>query len=163
MSASTPSTLETPRTASWFFVNATSELVSNDEKEVAGQFGQKVRTHREGKGWTQGDLASELGKSQQWLGKVEAGDLTVSLKDSIAIAEALGIPIRRLLPPEPAPTWFEPDERTLLANEIQSAEMAIAKLEPQVRVATNSLAAERARLEKARQELAKLNKKRSSS
>jgi len=133
--------------------------VTTDEEK---QFGENVRHVRATMDMTQLDLAAALGKSQQWLGKVEAGGLAVSLKDALAIAEELGVPLSRLLPLEPGHRRSqEPSERAVLLSEIRLLRHSIAKQERQRDAIDVHIGSEQSRLASLQTQLGKLeNKKR---
>lgn len=61
-------------------------------------FGAGVRYSRRARDLTQRQLGETIGRSQQWVWKVEGGLLSPSIDDALALAEALRIPLARLLP-----------------------------------------------------------------
>jgi transcriptional regulator with XRE-family HTH domain len=71
--------------------------VPNDEPDAKLNFRKTLRWWRERKGVSQEDLAYLVGKTQQWVWKVEAGTQSVKLEDGQALADALGVPFRLLI------------------------------------------------------------------
>lgn len=61
-------------------------------------FGQRVRTLREGKGWSQVDLAYEAGIDPRSVSRIETGRQDVRLSVIVALATALGCKIDDLIP-----------------------------------------------------------------
>lgn len=57
-----------------------------------------MRYRRRALNLSQRQLAERLGRSQQWVWKIEDGALSPRLDDALAIAAALGLPLARLLP-----------------------------------------------------------------
>jgi len=67
---------------------------------VAG-VGQRIRAHREARGWTQGDLAKRLGRTQTAVSYWESGQRGLSIDDLVDLAHALGVDGAELLPDRP--------------------------------------------------------------
>ena len=60
--------------------------------------GVRVRQAREHHGWSQEDLAAEAGLDRSYLSGIERGVRNISVLKLNAIAVALGVPARDLLP-----------------------------------------------------------------
>jgi transcriptional regulator with XRE-family HTH domain len=60
--------------------------------------GARVRHVREGRGWSQEHLADAAGVDRSYMSGIERGVRNISLLKLHAIAKALGIPPRDLLP-----------------------------------------------------------------
>lgn len=60
-------------------------------KTLQKQFGERVRELRLARGLSQEELAFKSGMHRTYLGGVERGERNPSLKNIVAIAEALGI------------------------------------------------------------------------
>ncbi|MDR2127869.1 MAG: helix-turn-helix domain-containing protein [Burkholderiaceae bacterium] len=60
-------------------------------------FGTEVRRLREGKGWSQEELAARAGLNRSYLGEIERGDATASLLSVGKLACALGLNLTGLL------------------------------------------------------------------
>lgn len=70
--------------------------------------GEKIRLIRKDKGITQVQLAHSIGKDQQSIQRLEAGNINPSYIYLQEIADGLNIPLLDLLSkPLPAKTWFE--------------------------------------------------------
>jgi HTH-type transcriptional regulator/antitoxin HipB len=61
------------------------------------QIGSRVKAGREGRGWSQADLAAKAGVTQQLVSLIEAGHSTGSERTRAALAEALGVPVAVLV------------------------------------------------------------------
>jgi transcriptional regulator with XRE-family HTH domain len=59
-----------------------------------------VRAARERRGWSQEDLAAEAGVDRSYMSGVERGVRNISVLKLEAIARALGVAARELLPTE---------------------------------------------------------------
>lgn len=60
--------------------------------------GQKLRTLRERKGWSQEQLGFESGLHRNYIGGIERGERNVAIINIAKLATALGIRPRDLLP-----------------------------------------------------------------
>ena len=60
--------------------------------------GQRIRAHREARGWTQSELAARLGRTQTAVSYWESGRRGLSLDDLVEVAQILGIAGAELLP-----------------------------------------------------------------
>lgn len=61
------------------------------------RLGSNIRSHREGKGWSQQTLAGEAALSLRYLAGVERGEENPSLETIVLIAQALSISPGELL------------------------------------------------------------------
>ncbi|ANO50055.1 helix-turn-helix domain-containing protein [Woeseia oceani] len=71
---------------------------SRDEQIILGEFGRRVRAARKAQGWTQEDLASEVGVDRTYIGGIERGERNLSLLNINRIAVALDENFDGLLP-----------------------------------------------------------------
>jgi transcriptional regulator with XRE-family HTH domain len=60
-------------------------------------FGQTVRTNRTDRGWSQQGLADRAGLHRNYVGAVELGRRNVSLRNMLALARALDMPLAELV------------------------------------------------------------------
>lgn len=75
-----------------------------DHQEARQRFGEKVRRYRAERGITQEKLAEMLGKSTEHVSYLERGERSPSFEVMLDIAQALNVPLARLLSlDEPAP------------------------------------------------------------
>ena len=68
------------------------------DHEIARFIGRIVLIMREGKGWTQIDLARRSGVPQPTLSFCEAGRRGLTVGSLVRIAAAFGVPVSRFLP-----------------------------------------------------------------
>lgn len=61
------------------------------------RLGQRIKSLRAAHGFTQGQLAEQVGMSQKYLGEVERGKRNVSLEAITVLASALGVPAASVL------------------------------------------------------------------
>ena len=62
------------------------------------QLGAAVRRHRkEGRGWTQGQLAKAVSRTLQWVSQIETGSRLTTDEGAIELAEALNLPKNELV------------------------------------------------------------------
>lgn len=54
------------------------------------EFGQRVRSNREARGWTQARLAEEVGVNRTYIGSIERGEKSVTVFNVNRLALALG-------------------------------------------------------------------------
>ena len=59
--------------------------------------GQRLRALRLGRGWTQKGLGARAGVSENYVPRVERGELVPSLQIAVALARALGVSVARLV------------------------------------------------------------------
>lgn len=76
--------------------------------------GEKVRNRRLAKGYTQKDLAKEIGVTYQVVLQYEKGTRKISIEKLYAIAEALSIGIIDLIPVSNKKICFESEEEEIL-------------------------------------------------
>lgn len=62
----------------------------------------RVRVLRAERGWSQGDLAAQLGVSRQTVNAIETGRYDPSLPLAFRFAEVLGLPIEAIFQPNGA-------------------------------------------------------------
>lgn len=67
------------------------------EKELRERLGGLVQAEREGKGWTQEQLAERSGIHWTTVGKIERGLLLPSIAVFVLLARALGVPLGEML------------------------------------------------------------------
>jgi len=74
----------------------------------ADAFRERLRRLREGRGWTQAELADRVRfANQSIISKIESGDRKVTIDEAFALAEALGIePAALIAPPAPSAEDF---------------------------------------------------------
>lgn len=60
--------------------------------------GEKIKQFREGKGWTQQDLAEKADMLQSHISKLETGQHSPSHKTLVALSKALGVEINQIDP-----------------------------------------------------------------
>ncbi len=76
---------------------------SAEERKLLREFGRRVRVARLARGWTQEDLASEVGVDRTYIGGVERGERNIGLLNINGIAVALDEAFDGLLPFRPKP------------------------------------------------------------
>lgn len=64
----------------------------------AAEVGQRIRTIREARGWTQSELSARLGRTQTAVSYWESGRRGLSLDDLVDLARVLGVASSELLP-----------------------------------------------------------------
>lgn len=67
------------------------------QAQIKKDFGERVRSIRMQKGFSQEDLALACGLDRSYIGGVERGERNISLINIRKIAEALGIPAKELM------------------------------------------------------------------
>jgi transcriptional regulator with XRE-family HTH domain len=60
--------------------------------------GAQIRTRRTARGWSQATLAERAGLGRITVTRIEVGTQDASLTTLAALAKALGVPVRSLLP-----------------------------------------------------------------
>lgn len=65
---------------------------------IAEAFGQNLRKIRVEKGWSQDRLALRAGIDRSYMGRVERGEVNITIVKVYQIAEVLGVPARELIP-----------------------------------------------------------------
>ena len=71
---------------------------SGDQRKLLREFGTRVRAARKALGWTQEDLAAEVGVDRTYIGGVERGERNLGLYNVNRIALALDESFAGLLP-----------------------------------------------------------------
>lgn len=61
------------------------------------QFGKRIVTLRKAKGWSQEKLALESGIARSYMGDVERGQRNIALVNICRLADALEIPLSKLM------------------------------------------------------------------
>lgn len=67
-------------------------------KELAKKFGSNVRSLRKGKGISQDKLALDADIDRSYVGRIERGEVNITLEKAYQIAAILGCDVRDLLP-----------------------------------------------------------------
>lgn len=67
------------------------------KKELLVKFGERIKTLRKEKGWSQEKLAEETGFHRTYIGMIERGERNPSLININVFAETFGINISELL------------------------------------------------------------------
>ena len=75
---------------------------SDYRKEVCARVCEKIKELREHSGMTQAELAKKANIAQSTLSYVEAGSKSPTIDTMAALSEALGVPLRMLMPEEVA-------------------------------------------------------------
>lgn len=65
--------------------------------DILENFGQRVRSLRTAKGWSQEDFAHECQLDRTYMGGIERGERNVALRNIQRIAKTLGISISELM------------------------------------------------------------------
>ena len=60
--------------------------------------GERIHTARKERGFTQTELANKIGFGQQLITKYETGQRNIPLLNLLMIADALEVPLQKLLP-----------------------------------------------------------------
>ena len=63
---------------------------TDEERQLLREFGRRVRTARDARGWTQEDLADEADLDRTYVGGVERGERNIALLNMNRLALALG-------------------------------------------------------------------------
>ena len=71
---------------------------SGEQRKLLREFGRRVRVARKALGWTQEDLASEVGVDRTYIGGVERGERNLGLLNVNRIAVVLDEDFDGLLP-----------------------------------------------------------------
>lgn len=67
-------------------------------KHLAKRFGQKLKDKRKSLGVSQDKLSLLSGIDRSYVGRIERGEVNITLEKAYELAEALGCDIRELLP-----------------------------------------------------------------
>lgn len=65
-------------------------IKSPPKTAVLQEFGQRVRSEREARGWSQARLAEEIGVNRTYIGSIERGEKSATLFNINRLALALG-------------------------------------------------------------------------
>jgi transcriptional regulator with XRE-family HTH domain len=74
---------------------------TRSERAVLREFGERVRSAREARGWTQEDLAAEAGLDRTYVGGIERGERNLALLNVNKLAIALEDGFAGFLPCRP--------------------------------------------------------------
>lgn len=74
---------------------------SDEERQVLREFGRRVRTARRAKGWTQEELAYEVGRDRTYIGGIERGERNLGILNVNRLALALNDTFDGFLPYRP--------------------------------------------------------------
>ena len=89
----------------------------------AAGVGQRIRAIRETLGWTQGELAARLQRTQTAVSYWESGRRSLSLDDLVDVARALGVASSELLPDAP-PRQPVPALLRAVADHVDASQLA---------------------------------------
>jgi len=65
--------------------------------KLAQSFGQIIKTHRGATGLSQEDFADRCGLHRTYVGSIERGEKTVTIETANKLAQALGVPLSKLI------------------------------------------------------------------
>ena len=68
-----------------------------ESKQVQKSFGAVIRARRSKLGFSQESFADVVGVHRTYMGSVERGERNICLKNMLAIADALGMPLSTLM------------------------------------------------------------------
>lgn len=71
-------------------------MAARSREEVYVEIGALIRHHRQGRGFTQNQLAERADVSVEFVGRIERGQAAPALGTLLAIADALDVPISAL-------------------------------------------------------------------
>ncbi|MEX2126094.1 MAG: helix-turn-helix transcriptional regulator [Woeseia sp.] len=74
---------------------------TRSERAILREFGDRVRSAREARSWTQEDLAAEAGLDRTYIGGIERGERNLALLNVNKLAVALGDGFYGFLPCRP--------------------------------------------------------------
>jgi transcriptional regulator with XRE-family HTH domain len=89
----------------------------------AAEVGQRIRALREAVGWTQGELATRLQRTQTAVSYWESGRRSLSLDDLVDVARILGVANSELLPDGP-PRQQVPALLRAVADHVDASQLA---------------------------------------
>ncbi|MCD0484593.1 helix-turn-helix domain-containing protein [Streptacidiphilus sp. ASG 303] len=90
-------------------------------------FGARVAELREQRGFTQKEMAAEIGRTASWLSQVERGVQPVNRLDVLRLlADGLGVPLQVLRPDAPAATEATEPEQAEEPNDLDQARLVIS-------------------------------------
>lgn len=73
-------------------------LTGQKMKHLAKRFGQKLKEKRKSLGVSQDKLSLLSGIDRSYVGRIERGEVNITLEKAYELAEALGCDIREILP-----------------------------------------------------------------
>lgn len=73
-------------------------LTGQKMKHLAKRFGQKLKDKRKSLGVSQDKLSLLSGIDRSYVGRIERGEVNITLEKAYELAEALGCDIRDILP-----------------------------------------------------------------
>jgi transcriptional regulator with XRE-family HTH domain len=65
--------------------------------DIRKQFGEAVRRLRQERGYSQEGFAADAGINRSYMGKIERGEVNISLDNIARIAKGLAVPISELM------------------------------------------------------------------
>ncbi len=68
----------------------------NKDIQIILKFGENVRKYRKKYGWSQEKLGNQSGLAANYIGFLERGERSITLKNVVKIYKALGCPINKL-------------------------------------------------------------------
>lgn len=71
-------------------------LVALDPDKIAAQIGRRIAELRQGKGWSQVELAAKLRATFQWVSQLEAGQ-NLTIHSLVKVANAFKVTLEDLL------------------------------------------------------------------
>lgn len=74
---------------------------TRSERAILREFGERVRSARELRGWTQEELAAEAGLDRTYVGGIERGERNLAILNINKLAVALGDGFSGFLPCRP--------------------------------------------------------------
>lgn len=95
---------------------ALQETADMEKLEVSLPFGQRVKSLRKRQGWTQEELAQQIGKTVDTISNIERGFSSTRIETAVAIADALGTTLSDLFDFQTVPP--EQREARRLTNEL---------------------------------------------
>ena len=72
-------------------------MTSIEDKKFLRQLGERIRGHRQTRGWTQDQLATQCRLHRTFIGSVERGERNVSVLNLRLIARVLRVTLAELL------------------------------------------------------------------
>ncbi len=81
-------------------IRASLAPVTDRDEKLRGRLaavGGRLRELRVGRGWSQEELADQVGLHRTYVGSVERGERNIGIANVFALADALGVPASALL------------------------------------------------------------------
>jgi len=72
--------------------------MDTNEKETLMIIGDNIRKYRDGKGWSQEELAFECNLHRTYIGAVERGERNITILNLIKIKDVLEVKLNQLYP-----------------------------------------------------------------